>query len=261
MKPTAAAVALLILWAAIKTPWEYQLDARQTLLIHGMRPQISAEMRDQLGQGLTLAALGGFRSLAAVIVWLSLYEAWTLREWPRVRTNIDLAVLLQPRDPFYWDNGAWHLAWNASIDAANRPDRAPLERMVESRRWIDAGRDLLERGIRANPEKSVLRQRLGDLYWHRLEDYDQAALHYREAIALPRAPEYLERFVGYALQRAGRPQEAYDYFRNLWKKRRPGDPPARWERVERELRKLEEELNLPDDIRLFPQTNGRKPAT
>ncbi len=261
MKPTTLAVALLVLWAAVKTPWEHNLDETQSRLIHGMRPEISAEMRDQLGQGLTLAALGGFRSLAATMVWLSLYEAWSVQEWPRVRTNVDLAVLLQPRDPFYWDHGAWHLAWNASIDAAQNPKRGPLERAVESRRWVDAGRDLLERGIRANPEKFVLHQRLGDLYWHRLEDFSQAAEHYRAALALPGAPEYLDRFVGYALQRAGRTQEAYDYFRNLWNKRHPDDLPVRWERVERELRKLEEELNLPDDARLFPKGTGRKPAT
>lgn len=260
MKSSFGAATLLLLWAAVKTPWEHQLDARQTQLIYGMRPAVSAEMRDQLGQGLTLAALGGFRSLAATALWLSLYEAWSVQEWSRVRTYIDLAVLLQPRDPFYWDHGAWHLAWNASIDIANNPKRGPLERVVESRRWIDAGRDLLERGIHANPEKFILHQRLGDLFWHRLEDFDRAAEHYRQAIALPGAPEFLERFVGYALQRAGRPQEAYDYFRELWKKRSPDDLPARWERVERELRKLEEELNLPDDLRLFPMGTGRKPA-
>ncbi|GAB4249291.1 MAG: hypothetical protein OHK005_16030 [Candidatus Methylacidiphilales bacterium] len=261
MKPTWLAVALLVLWAAMKTPWETHLDATQTRLIHGMRPTISAEMRDQLGQGLTLAALGGFRSLAATMVWLSLYEAWSVQEWPRVRANIDLAVLLQPRDTFYWDHGAWHLAWNASIDAANNPKRGPLERMVESRRWVDAGRDLLERGIRFNPEKPILHQRLGDLYWHRLEDFNNAAEQYRVAIALPGAPEYLQRFVGYALQKAGRTREAYDYFRDLWKKRDPADLPVRWERVERELRKLEDELNLPDDQRLFPKETQREPAT
>jgi tetratricopeptide (TPR) repeat protein len=171
---------------------------------------------------------------------------------------VELAVLLQPRDTFYWDNGAWHLAWNASIDAQNNPAREPLERQIDSMRWVEAGRDLLERGVQAIPEKPILHQRLGDLYWHRLQDFDSAAERYREAISKPGAPEYLDRFVGYALQKAGRPQEAYDYFKELWNKRAPEDLPVRWERVERELRKLEEELNLPDDQRLFPKGSDQK---
>jgi len=105
---------------------------------------------------------------------------------------------------------------------------------------------LLERGTRAVPEKSLLFQRLGDLYWQRLADYQAAAACYREALAKGDAPPYLERFVGYALDKAGEHRAALEYFREL--RRSLGDSPdpvRRPEVVDREILRLEKQLGQP----------------
>jgi len=103
---------------------------------------------------------------------------------------------------------------------------------------------LLERGTKAVPERALLFQRLGDLYWQRLGDYQAAAECYREAITKGDAPPYLERFVGYALDKAGDKKAALAYFRNL--RAQMGSPPAperRPEVVDREIQRLEKELS------------------
>jgi tetratricopeptide (TPR) repeat protein len=114
---------------------------------------------------------------------------------------------------------------------------------MEARRWVEAGRDLLERGTKAVPERALLFQRLGDLYWQRLGDYQASADYYRQAIAKGDAPPYLERFVGYALDKAGDKRGALAYFRKL--RAAMGNPPAaerRPEVVDREISRLEKEL-------------------
>jgi len=82
------------------------------------------------------------------------------------------------------------------------------------------------------------------LYWQRLGDYQAAAECYREAITKGDAPPYLERFVGYALDKAGDKKAALAYFRNL--RTQMGSPPAperRPEVVDREIQRLEKELS------------------
>lgn len=269
MKPalaTGLACALLALWGAAKIPWEESLSRKRNRMLLGQEKPISYEMRDRLGQGLTLAVLGGFRGVAANFVWLDLTEAWEDQEWSRVHADAELAVLLQPRVPFFWDNGAWYLAWNASISSEKySQDPNPDRRRREALKYVEAGREMLERGIRVNPEKPQLYERLAFLYEQRLGDYENAARYYRLALGKPGVPLYLERFVGYALEKAGKPREAYEYWKSLWDSS-PDHPPRharQWEKIESHLRKLEDELRLPDEKRIFakkgpiPQTSGQ----
>lgn len=135
MKGIAAALVLLVIWGGLKLPWEVHLAARRAEIMHGQGQGFSFQLRDSLGQGLTLAALGGFRGVAANFVWISLTMAWEEQQWVRVRTLAELAVLLQPRVLFFWENSAWHLAWNASVAAINypRPGITPAQREREAR--------------------------------------------------------------------------------------------------------------------------------
>lgn len=257
MKGTAAAALLLALWGAFKLPWEEHLADRRTTIMHGHVPAFSFQLRDSLGQGLTLAALGGFRGVAANFVWISLTIAWEEQYWTRVRTLAEFAVLLQPRVQFFWENGAWHLAWNASVAAMNYPraDATPAQRERESRQWIEAGRTLLERGIQANPEKYQLRMRMAELHQQRLQDHATAARYYQEASRLPGASPLAERFAGYALERAGLKQEAYAWWLQVWHSspEHPDTGPRQWPRIRQHIIALENELNIPDDKRLFPR--------
>lgn len=257
MKGTAVALLALVLWGACKLPWEEHLAARRAAIMHGQVPAMSFQLRDSLGQGLTLAALGGLRGVAANFIWISLTTAWENQQWTRVRTLAEFAVLLQPRVSFFWENGAWHLAWNASVAALNypRPDTSPTQRERESRQWIEAGREMLERAIAANPEKYQLRMRLAELYQQRLNDHATAARYYMEASRIPGASPLAERFAGYALERAGRKQEAYQWWLQLWHSSsdHPDIGPRQWPKIRERIENLEKELNIPHDKRLFPK--------
>jgi len=236
--------SLLILgWGALKLPWEIRMTREQRLATVGFSGPTAVAVREKLGQGLVLAALGGFRGLAANALMLQAHGAWEQQQWVRVRSALELATLLQPRVALFWDVASWHMAWNAAVAAENsREEMGETRKRIEARKWVEAGRELLERGTRAVPEKALLFQRLGDLYWQRLADYQAAASCYREALTKRDAPPYLERFVGYALEKAGDRAGALAYFRDL--RRSMGDPPdpaRKPELVEREIRKLEEE--------------------
>ena len=237
------AVALLLVWGGIKVPWEKKITRSQRQGVYGFSGPTAVAVREKVGQGLALAFLGGFRGLAANALVLEAHAAWEDQQWVRVRSALELATVLQPRVVVFWDMASWHMAWNAAV-AAEQYSGEPNEtrRRMEARRWMEAGRDLLERGTKAVPEKALLFQRLGDLYWQRLGDYAAAARWYREALTKGDAPPYLERFVGYALDKAGDKSGALNYFREL--RRRMGenpDPSRRPEVVDREIQRLEKE--------------------
>lgn len=235
---------LILGWGAVKLPWEMRMTRAQRQATVGFSGPTAVAVREKLGQGLVLAALGGFRGLAANALMLQAHGAWEEQQWVRVRSALEVATLLQPRVALFWDLAAWHLAWNAAVAAETYSGESnETRKRIEARKWVEAGRELLERGTRAVPEKALLFQRLGDLYWQRLADYQAAAACYREALTKGDAPPYLERFVGYALEKAGDKPAALEYFRNL--RRSMGespDPVRKPEVVEREIRKLEAEM-------------------
>jgi len=243
---TLLAVLAILGWGIFKLPWEIRMTREQRQATVGFSGPTAVAVREKLGQGLALAALGGFRGLAANALMLQAHGAWQEQQWVRVRSALEMATVLQPRVALFWDLASWHLAWNAAV-AAERYSGEPSEtrRRIEARKWVEAGRDLLERGTRAVPEKALLFQRLGDLYWQRLEDYQAAAACYREALTKGDAPAYLERFVGYALEKAGDKRGALEYFRELRRSMgEPPDPARRPEVVAREIQQLERELGI-----------------
>ena len=235
---------LILAWGALKLPWEMWMTQEQRLATVGFSGPTAVAVREKLGQGLVLAALGGFRGLAANALMLQAHGAWEERQWVRVRSALEMAILLQPRVALFWDLASWHLAWNAAVAAEHfEGEESETRRRIEARKWVDAGRELLERGTRAVPEKALLFQRLGDLYWQRLADYQAAAACYRQALTKADAPQYLERFVGYALDKSGDKQAALQYFEELRKSMGDSpDPHRRPEKVEQEIQKLKNEI-------------------
>lgn len=219
MKSLSLALMLLLVWGGIKLPWEGRISSERSEIIYGSDIPITFELRETIGQELSLAALGGFRAIVANFLWISVTKSWEDQTWTRVRTLADLAVTLQPRVLFFWENGAWHLAWNASVSVVKYAEEGKSEerKRFESRKWIDAGIDMLERGIRANPEKHGLYLRMAELYWQRLEDFEMSAQYYRLALERQGAPSYTDRFIGYALEKAGQYEKSLAHWESLAK--------------------------------------------
>lgn len=120
---------------------------------------------------LVTVLLGGFRGLAADLLW---FRATSLQDEGRFLEIAQLAdwiTRLEPTLPEVWSYHAWNMAYNISVLFPN-----PLDRW----RWICNGRRILqEDAIRFNPASPRLYAELSWLYYHKIGGYsDPASDHY-----------------------------------------------------------------------------------
>jgi tetratricopeptide (TPR) repeat protein len=255
----AALVALLLgLWAPVKIVWELHIAHEQDYLRY-RGVTVTRQLRDELGQGLTIGVLSGMRSVVADLIWLETVSAWMNQDWFEVSRVVTLCTALQPRAPMFWDIGGWHLAWNASVDAAQNVVKEPdeLKRLKAKRYWIDRGLDLYQRGLANNPTNWRLWIDLGILYQQRLKDYPKAAEAYRTASLLPNAPIYVERAPAemYGSIFGNDPQMEYKEWAALWNRLTPEQRKMKAhtpDRLEKEIRWYEQKLSIPKEKRIFP---------
>jgi hypothetical protein len=138
---------------------------------------------------------------------------------------------------------AWHMAYNASV-AAMQDEKQPSEalRIRAQRQYFQLGKDILERGIRNNPESYQLHQQLGVLLRDKFEDHCGAADAFLKAAELPGAPPYVRRAAGYEMaQCPGREREAYELLRALYLEGEPQRLPT----LVRLVQELEKSLDIP----------------
>ena len=245
--PYAAAVLILLLWGAIKPPLEtklHQLEdiSNPPLLVHQAWPATS-----QLSYGFSIALFSGFRGFVANALWLEVHTAWEHQNWTRLYSLVRTVTSLQPESVLFWDIGAWHFGWNASLAAQWRETSNPARAEVESMHWIEKSRTLLEESLAIHPNSTRLLLAMADLHWHRLRDYRAAALFYERAAAQPNAPAYAKRLAALAYEQAGDLQIAYQHFQKIWQlsKEHPARSPDHWELIQTKLIELEEKLDLP----------------
>lgn len=107
-----------------------------------------------------IAALGGFRSLAAEAVW---FRADLLQEEGRYVELAQLAstlTFLEPHTPELWGYAAWNLAYNISIMMPTSEDRW---------RWVYAGLKLLrDDGLRLNPDDPDICRELAWMFQNKI---------------------------------------------------------------------------------------------
>lgn len=243
-----ALVALLLLaFGAIRLPIESALTAEhRSAYFH--ETQLGLGLREQIGQLGFIAALSGFRSLVADVLFIQAHVAWERTEWGRVLLLFREATTLQPRSILFWDMAAWHMAWNASVAALNDPSQ-PNEtlRRRAQRQYIELGKGFLERGIRNNPDRPQLYETLARLYKDKLHDHAAAAHFYAQAARLRGASEYDERFAAYELSYVpGQERAAYEALLGLYRR----DPHKRLPTLLKRLRFLEKKLEIPMDQRI-----------
>lgn len=211
------AIGLLAAFGAAILPLQMRLE-RDAKAAHFRSTSLDLGLRERIGQMGFLAALSGFRSPLAAFLWIEAHTAWENTEWGRMAGIFDTVTTLQPRSLLYWDLASWHMAWNASA-AAMHDEKQPSEalRIRAQRQYFDLGRDLLERGIRNNPDRYQLYLQLGVLLRDKIEDPCAAADAFLRASEFPDSPAYAKRFAGYMLAKcAGREREAYELLRSLY---------------------------------------------
>jgi hypothetical protein len=243
----AIAIVLLGIFGILKVPAEKSLDAaqRQARL---RSTALDLDLRERVGQMGFLAALSGFRSPLAAFLWIEAHNAWEQTEWGRMAGLFDAVTVLQPRSLLYWDMASWHMAWNASTAALQDPSQ-PSEalRIRNQRQYFRLGRDYLERGIKNNPESSLLYRSLAILLRDKFEDHCGAGEAFLKASLLPDAPPYITRFAGYELAKCpGREKMAYELLKRIYDEGPEGRKPA----LIATLQELEKKLDVPDAQRV-----------
>ena len=248
---TAGTLVLVLVaifaFGAAKLPMEHQLAAQHRQM-HFRGVEFDRGLRDQIGQLGFVAALSGFRSLVADVVFIQAHVAWERAEWGRVLLLFRQVTTLQPRAILFWDMAAWHMAWNASVAALNDPAQPRQALRVKAQReYFALGKDFLERGIRNNPEKPQLYESLARLYKDKYKDHEHASEFFAKAAALPGAPTYDKRFAAYELSYCeGREQDAYQELLRLYHK----GPMERLPTLITRLKFLEDKLNIPPEQRI-----------
>jgi hypothetical protein len=166
---------------------------------------LDIELRQKIGQNSWAIALSGQRTLVATFANLQATGYFGECAWPEVADCMETAVELSPEGAYYWDMGAWHMAYNAAswyrVDSGMPPVRAK----AEERRWIQKGRKFYERGIANNPGDWQLPALLGQLLSdpRRNPDNQAAAEAFRKSVATGKAPPHILRQRFFAEARAG----------------------------------------------------------
>ncbi len=241
------ALVAVAVFGAVRIPFEISLDQAQRAAFL-RQTALDLDLRERVGQMGFLAALSGFRSPLAAILWIEAHTAWERTEWGRMAALFDTVTSLQPRSLTYWDMASWHMAWNASVAALNDSSvQSEALRQRNQRQYFQLGRDILERGLRNNPESAFLHERMAVLLRDKFEDHCAAADSFQKAAELPGAAPYVARFAAYELAKCpGRERQAYESLRKLYE----GGEKQRMPTLLTTLRELEKKLEVPEAQRI-----------
>ena len=246
-----ALIGLVIAFGAFRLPLESGLE-KQHQAAQFRTAKLDLSLRERIGQTNFIAALSGFRAPIADILWIQAHTAWEKTEYGIMAHIFDNVTSLQPRNYYFWDNAAWHMAWNGSVFVFENPKQSRLGiRKKEQREFFDLGEDFLIRGIRNNPKSYHLRQTYALFLEQKRQDECGAAEQYRLGALLKDAPQYMERAAAIHLARCpGNEKLAYDQLRNLWMRGNDERKPT----VITLIKSLENQLQIPEEQRIYKAT-------
>jgi hypothetical protein len=224
---------------------------------------VTFQLREAIGQNLAIALLAGMRGIVADFLWIQGHDFWEKKEWLRQYRNIQLVATLQPQSVMFWDLGQWHMAWNIGYGAFSDPkNRTKAEGIKREREWHEKAREFITRGIENIPNRYELYFTMGWLYFEKLsKDCDdppcrdafcKSAEYLGMASSFSDAPQFVPRLYARALEKCGDLTAAYAEWKRLWYLDRSTNDQA-WNIIEREIRRLENDLQIPDQQRVFPQ--------
>jgi tetratricopeptide (TPR) repeat protein len=229
--------------------------AASAVVLHGtdqLRPQATIE--DALfvtsPKVLKRASLG-YDGLLADIYWTRVVQYFGFRHHNHAQSYDLLAPLLEitthldPHLVVAYEFGASFLA-PAPPDGAGQPERAI---------------QLMEYGIRNNPDNWKLYYDLGFVYYINLEDYKKAAAAFAQGAQIPNAHPFLRLMAAQMAQHAGE----YGTSRMLWTAtyQNTEDREIRANAIEhlRALRVDEDVTHLQEAVTRFGERTGRLPAS
>lgn len=163
------------------------------------------------------AILGGFRELAASMLWMKTHEMWDSGEGASLKAlNLMRTVtLLDPHWLEPWRITGWHLCYNLYVETDDPAQRAEFLRL---------GVNALKEGISWNPDRYDLYFELGWTFFDKIKNYPEAAKWLGAAIQFEH-PEYIERLIAHGWERLPDMPKALDWY-DFCIKRDPADHTA-----------------------------------
>ena len=166
----------------------------------------------QFGQGLSVAILGGYRSVAANLVWLAKNDDWERRDFSGTLAKIALATNIDPRPELFWLNGSRIIANDMPAWEVGSANADQLYETEEGKELVRAyGKRALAFLERSRPHHALNPEILleeGMIHWRKLDDLEAAAERILAATRGENAPYYIFRLYGEILERMGEKEKA-----------------------------------------------------
>lgn len=239
------ALAVFLCLGAAKLPVE-EAATQHLRAAKLLTAPVSLGLRESLGQMSFAASLGGLRSLVASVTYLRAYREWENINWAKVDSLFQLTTRLQPMYPNYWDEAAWHMAYNAASSYLYNEEINPMLRGQLYEQHVQRGVNILLEGLRFLPDDARLWTALAEIYDQRLHDHRKAATCYLQVHRISRNDRYA-RFAGYQYAQASDPdswKKGYDLLKTAYDKKQ------RQPSVIDQLKNLEEKLRIPIPLRI-----------
>jgi len=140
-----------------------------------------------------IAALGGFRTVAADLLWLKAEDVWHGGSWWALLPMLETITQLDPHFALAWKVYGWHCAYNLHAESRTA---------IDKHYWLQKGIEVLERAVDANPKSWDIAFELGWTYFDRLHQLYQAAEWFYRADHLKGAAPHVSRLYYHTYVRA-----------------------------------------------------------
>ncbi len=214
--PVCALAALLLGFASSPLDRSISEDLGQSAEVASLR-----NLGSEFGQGLSVAILGGYRSVTANLVWLSKNENWEERDFAGTLGKISLATSIDPRPEMFWLNGSRVIANDMPAWVVGDANTDRLENTEEGR---EIARDYANRALRFLEASRVNHSDNPDIYieesmiyWRKLDDLETAAERLLKATEAKDPPYYAFRIYGELLSKLGRKREALEFLEDHYR--------------------------------------------
>lgn len=180
------------------------------------QPKIDSAIWSEMGQTSLAGAFGGLRSVMATFVSIGAYDHFANNEWYDLKKDYEIVTALDPYNEFYWDQGGWHIGWNAASWARRNPDFSPMKRKIIELEYIKEGEKFYQQGLKYNPNSKKLWFEIGAMWSNEYKrpDLEKAAEAFKMARDSPN-PVFRRRYLFTLARIPGREVEAYDEMMRL----------------------------------------------